>query len=518
MLINNDTHQRETLSERPIRPPLTLFYSLCVLCHNFLFAFLMQLAHVTDANNRLKRQSLHSIPQLGDKQYKEVLTDKAELEQAIKKYTITMADQADEVQRLHKKCKQLAADKTELQEKLDQAEKVTQTKTEDFEKECRRLENMVSKQSRAIASQNEKARKDKQTLVDLMREKEMLAEELHRLKTDNHGNGDEGSISKAKYDEVMEENKSLRETISSQAGTLQGSQGDRDRLEFLTKENWRLQGALRRQEDAMSKKHAEVKRYKKLAQAQGGSSVEDFAKHLEELDAENLKLQEELDQCKEDLLSKEEDAKKFDQLQSENERLKDEASKQKLKHSETEAEKKRYNVILKENIKLKEELEKQKGTKLENGVEGNDVNKLQKEVDDLNSKLEETVRVYRGHLLSAVQVSYIIVIIELCRLTIMIAVVCNVCGFCRGCNVQVIIINLSSGNQQSHVFLIRYFASWPISANLSALDSDLSPNSFPVYSLVERDRLSQVKCLSPNAKHGKHWSKVHWKLLTTFHL
>ena len=30
VLINNDTHQRETLSERPIRPPLTLLVFICI--------------------------------------------------------------------------------------------------------------------------------------------------------------------------------------------------------------------------------------------------------------------------------------------------------------------------------------------------------------------------------------------------------------------------------------------------------------------------------------------------------
>ena len=37
VLINNDTHQRETLSERPIRPPLTLLskVSLVISFDNF---------------------------------------------------------------------------------------------------------------------------------------------------------------------------------------------------------------------------------------------------------------------------------------------------------------------------------------------------------------------------------------------------------------------------------------------------------------------------------------------------
>ncbi|XP_072051050.1 uncharacterized protein [Amphiura filiformis] len=360
-----------------------------------------KLAHVTDNNDRLKRSmSMNSSQQL-----KDLLREKSELEGAINKYTVSMADQSEETQRLHKKCQQTVAEKKQLQDQLTQQSEVIQTKTQEYEtleKECVRLQNMISKQSKAIATQNDKARKNKQTLVDLMSEKETLAEELHRLKRDDHGNGDEGSVSKAKYDEVMEENRTLKETVSSQEGTLQGSQGDRDRLDFLTKENWRLQGALRRQEDAMSKKHAELKRYKKLAQAQGDKDVEEFSTYVEELDAENLKLQEELDQCKIELRGRDEDAKKFAELKSENERLREDARPKGI--ADTTADKKRYKTVLEENAKLKDELKKQKeATSHVNGMPEKDEKRLQKEVDDLNGKLMETVRVYRAHLLCAVQ-------------------------------------------------------------------------------------------------------------------
>ncbi len=355
---------------------------------------------MTDDNDRLKSK-LSS-----NQRIKELLQEKAELEEAITKYTVSMADQSEEVQRLHKKSQEIVAEKKQLQEQLNQKSQAVETKTQEnetLEKECIRLQNMISKQSKAIATQNEKARKDKKTLVDLMSEKETLAEELHRLKSESHMNGEEGNVSKVKYDEVMEENRTLKETISSQKGTLQGSQADRDRLEFLTKENWRLQGALRRQEDAMSKKHLELKRYKKMVQAQGDKGVEEFSKYVEELDAENLKLQEELDRCKDELQEREENAKKFEELKSENERLREEAKPKAV--AETAADKKRYKVMMEENTKLKDELKKQKeGGDEVNGMQEVDAGRMKKEMEDQNGKLLETVRIYRTHLLNAVQV------------------------------------------------------------------------------------------------------------------
>ena len=377
---------------------------------------------MTDDKDRLKhklsRQSQIPDGNTLSQQYREVLQEKAELEEAINKYTVSMSDQADELQRLHQKYQNLIADKKDLQNELSQKAAVIQTKSEEYEtldKDCSRLEKMVAKQSKAIAAQNEKARRDKKTLVDLMSEKEQLAADLHRHKSDEGVNGDEGSISKAKYDGLMEENRTLQETISSQEGTLQGSQGDRDRLEFLSKENWRLQAALRKQEDSMSKKHAELKRYKNLAQAQGDKGMDDFVKHLEELDSDNQRLQEELDHCKEELRDRKEDESKFAELKSENERLRENANKTVHTGSSdsnggNNISEKKHLLILEENVRLKEQLQEHDNNNrskhgLENGTSSpEEVETLQKELESMNTKLSDTVRTYRAHLLSAVQV------------------------------------------------------------------------------------------------------------------
>ena len=54
VLINNDTHQRETLSERPIRPPLIYLNNRCKFCSELITAW--------PSNNK---HMIHGGPEIG---------------------------------------------------------------------------------------------------------------------------------------------------------------------------------------------------------------------------------------------------------------------------------------------------------------------------------------------------------------------------------------------------------------------------------------------------------------------
>ena len=58
VLINNDTHQRETLSERPIRPPLTVWVFTRKLPHIlvFIIMFFLVLGNLKKNKNQEMKQ------------------------------------------------------------------------------------------------------------------------------------------------------------------------------------------------------------------------------------------------------------------------------------------------------------------------------------------------------------------------------------------------------------------------------------------------------------------------------
>ncbi|XP_038071493.1 ankycorbin-like [Patiria miniata] len=366
-----------------------------------------RLAFSTDENERLKRKVMQDgrktptrTPNSAlQRQYDDLLQEKQDLGETVTKHTMVLAEQAEEFGKLKTKCAELTAQNKQLQGTLsEKSQNGLGTTAEEYEAvltEKARLENMVAKQSKAIAQLNERARREKQKYAELLAERDKL-----EAGSQSQVNGIGEGVDKDKYDDLIEENHRLRQSVKTQEANL-ASSPDKDRYDHLTKENWRLQDEIRKQDDEMIELRRELR--KSQQRGYGGNDTSD-------LPVENKKLKDKIERLEREESRREDEAKRFAELVAENQQLRRTIQEQaETFESQLPASvgfsKKRYTELLTENRKLKAQVQ---GPGVDSGAGSRvsdlkEVIRLQQKLQEAEEKYKKIVSVYRAHLLNAIQ-------------------------------------------------------------------------------------------------------------------
>ncbi|XP_033634397.1 ankycorbin-like isoform X1 [Asterias rubens] len=370
-----------------------------------------RLAVSTDENERLKRK----IAQDGRKtptpnhtslsnlqnQYDDLLQQREDLKDSINKQSQVLSDQAIEYERLKGKHEEVVAENKQLVNALSEqtVNGTTSEESEVLSAENARLERMVAKQSKAIAQQSERGRRDKQKYAELVAERDQLRKEMK-----GRTNGSYDSLDKDSYDDLVDENHRLKHSIKMHEASL-ASSPDKSHCDQLTKENWRLQDEVRKQDDEMIQLRREVRNSQKN-KSNGQTEKESTDSRI---------LQEKIKRLEGDDLQRSEEARKFTELVAENLQLQNTVREQaELFESQLPASigfsKKRYTELLTENRKLKAQLAKESPDRGMRSRSQDDLEVVRREVETLQQKVLESdskyrhiVTVYRSHLLSAIQ-------------------------------------------------------------------------------------------------------------------
>lgn len=324
---------------------------------------------------------------------------------------------------LEKKVKELQTLSEEQQQKIDamgvasvkseggggvegtQTEKDShlQDKIDQLLKENTRLQSTGAKQSKAIAQQTERSRRDKEKYTALLAEKEKLEAALK---------GDHQSREGIQSTDLEKECNELREKLKVQEKSLAAHEVEKEQLEKLIVENSRLKETINTQEELLKDKRPGTDNLRNNLVI-----TEKLSAEIEEVKVENAKLKSHLDRQEGLLKTYSENEESFARLSVEKERLEENLRSvseelEIMKTAQTNFSKRKYTEVLLENRKLKETLQSE--TKLPNGevkhsLKQDDISQLEVErlrgkLDQKEKQLDETVMVYRQHLLNAVQV------------------------------------------------------------------------------------------------------------------
>ncbi|XP_022102935.1 ankycorbin-like [Acanthaster planci] len=371
-----------------------------------------RLALSTDENERLKRKTMQDGQKMPthtlsanstlQRQYDNLLQEKRHSVETISKHSKVLAEKGAELDKLKAKCAELTEQNKQLKDMLsEKAQNGLSTTAEEYEAlatEKARLDNMVAKQSKAIAQLNERSRRDKQKYTELLADQDKLRTELEGR--ENRASDD---IDKDRYDDLIEENHRLRQSVKTQEAHLARSP-DKDRFDHLTKENWRLQDEIRKQDDKMIELRQELRKL----QQNSGNRNDNVNPH--NLVADNQKLKDKIEKLEREESRRAEEARRFTELLAENHQLKRTVQEQaETFESQLPASvgfsKKRYTELLTENRKLKAQA-------LADGGDGGgasrvsdlkEVIRLQQKLQEAEEKYDQMVSVYRAHLLNAIQ-------------------------------------------------------------------------------------------------------------------
>lgn len=379
-----------------------------------------RLAEMTDRKERLvvqvnEQQELQLRPvssSSADFRYNELVQEKLEMEEIINKHSEVLAEQADDIDTSKQEIKELESERDALTARLAEVEDGDgkyRSQVEALRKENDRLQGMIGKQSKAIAQQTDRMRKDKVKLSELAAEKDRLVKQMQESqKTVIMTNGRDGEMDEMR--ELEKENRRLMERVGLIERQLQDGEEERRRIEELTDENWRLQDAVRKAEDEILVKNAQLT---KLHAAKSGS------RDSAVLEEENKSLKNRNKEMEMELSNLRATETSYSELLAENLSLKTQLEVRKVESrtqntSNTNA--KNSDALLSENMKLKETIRKMgvmNSDGMVNGIDGGgaggkvasvkEVAKLKQQMEDMEARHRETVNIYRAHLLSAVQ-------------------------------------------------------------------------------------------------------------------
>lgn len=361
---------------------------------NLFDQFFNQLAEVTSENEELKKQERVPTfePSSSSPRFINLLRDKASLEKKLKEYQVLAEEQKQQIDKLHDSLIKPNPEETTEQN----GNQSLKDKLDEVSKENARLQTMVGKQSKAIAQQTDQRRKDKQKYAELLKEKEILEEQVKGHKVEG-GPGELDSVA------LIKECRELKEMVKAQEDKLSAQEVEREQLERLQTENYQLQEQLQNHgQDNL--KHNLI-------------MTEQLSAEIEQVKVENAKLNSQLDRQERFLKTHSENDKEFADLSVTNKALEDKVQSMNeelalLRDAQTSFSKKRYTEVLLENRKLKESLQNDQA--LPNGevkhslndgaIAKAEIERLQEKLTRTERKLDDTVTVYRQHLLSAVQV------------------------------------------------------------------------------------------------------------------
>ncbi|XP_071844270.1 uncharacterized protein [Apostichopus japonicus] len=351
------------------------------------------LAEVTSENEELKKQERVPTfePSSSSPRFINLLRDKASLEKKLKEYQVLAEEQKQQIDKLHDSLIKPNPEETTEQN----GNQSLKDKLDEVSKENARLQTMVGKQSKAIAQQTDQRRKDKQKYAELLKEKEILEEQVKGHKVEG-GPGELDSVA------LIKECRELKEMVKAQEDKLSAQEVEREQLERLQTENYQLQEQLQNHgQDNL--KHNLI-------------MTEQLSAEIEQVKVENAKLNSQLDRQERFLKTHSENDKEFADLSVTNKALEDKVQSMNeelalLRDAQTSFSKKRYTEVLLENRKLKESLQNDQA--LPNGevkhslndgaIAKAEIERLREKLTRTERKLDDTVTVYRQHLLSAVQ-------------------------------------------------------------------------------------------------------------------
>ncbi|XP_041465699.1 ankycorbin-like isoform X2 [Lytechinus variegatus] len=366
-----------------------------------------RLAEMTDKKERLQEQVMEQqelqlrpvSSSSADFRYNELVQEKLEMEEIISKHSEVLAKQADEMEVYRKEINDLKMEKEEMEMKLGESSG-SREEMNALKKENDRLQAMITKQSKAIAQQTDRMRKDKIKYSEVVAERDGLVKEMQASqKTGSHGDGE-----LEERRELEAENRRLMERVGLLERQFEHEEEERTKIEELTGENWRLQDTLRKAEDEMLVKSAQLSKIlaSKTTEHQG-------------FEEENRQLKKRNKEIEIELSNRRDGEAQYSQILAENLSLKTRLSQlgdgglqngdQDWKHS---------SEVFAENRKLKETIKKMEGTHdgLMNGMDGGggggkanlkEVTRLKQQIAEMDARHRDTVNIYRAHLLSAVR-------------------------------------------------------------------------------------------------------------------
>ncbi|XP_030832420.1 ankycorbin [Strongylocentrotus purpuratus] len=374
-----------------------------------------RLAEMTDRKERLQEQVIEQqelqlrpvSSSSADFRYNELVQEKLEMEEIISKHSEVLAKQADDIESYKKEIGVLKTEKDALEARLGEGSgSGSKEEMEALKKENNRLQAMITKQSKAIAQQTDRMRKDKIKYSELAAERDQLVKEMQASqRTGVNGDGES-----EERRELEKENRRLMERVGMLERRAESEEEESMRVEELTAENWRLQDAVRKAEDEMLVKSAQLSKLHavKTPSSQG-------------LEAENKRLKGRNKEMEIELANKRDGEAAYSQILAENLSLKTRLSQVQdfgngLQNGSPNS--KQSAEVLAENRRLKETIKKMEGTKndgMMNGIDDGgggggggkanlkEVTRLKQQIAEMDGRHKETVNIYRAHLLSAVQ-------------------------------------------------------------------------------------------------------------------
>ena len=378
---------------------------------------------MTDQKERLQmqvneQQELQLRPvssSSADFRYNELVQEKLELDEIISKHNEVLAEQADDLETYKRDMETLKNEKEALEAMVKELEGTGSNDGRLREEyvalkgENERLQGTIGKQSKAIAQQTDRMRKDKMKFSELSAERDRLARELEES---HKANGD-GDAEERR--ELEKENRRLMEQVGRLERQMEDWEEERRRLEELTAENWRLQDAVRKTEDEILVKNSQLSKLH-ATKSGGGDS--------QRLEEENKKLCSRNKELEVELAGRREKEAGYSELLAENLALKArlgemEETEDRMPNGGMEGTK--IAEVMAENQRLKDALERARGMRnggLVNGIDDDgggggggkataslkEVTRLKQQMAEMDARHRETVNIYRAHLLSAVQV------------------------------------------------------------------------------------------------------------------
>ncbi|XP_071492235.1 uncharacterized protein [Diadema antillarum] len=399
-----------------------------------------RLAEMTDRKERLQlqvmeQQELQMRPvssSSADFRYTELVQANQEMEEIINKHSEVLAEQADEIETFKRNVAMLQEEKDTLARQLAnmqkeadeietfkinvamlQKEKDTlarqlanmQKEAQDIQNqkiefdairsENGKLQGMIGKQSKTIAQQTERIRKDKSKMSELTAENDRLTKKIENFQHNilySEGKAEERQ-------ELKKKNHALMEQVGILERQLEDTKDEKQWIEKLTAENWRLKDAVRKTDAEIAIKDSQLADMHDTQRLKEGNAKfqcenrefeavlaerNDGKSGYSELPTENVALKTQLEEVEssfESIQNQGITGKKFPDITAEN----------------------KDKMLMGKNSSLLNGTEDGGGEKGKATAALKEVERLKQQLVETDEKHKETVNIYRAHLLSAVQ-------------------------------------------------------------------------------------------------------------------
>ncbi|XP_072167134.1 uncharacterized protein [Diadema setosum] len=378
-----------------------------------------RLAEMTDRKERLQlqvveQQELQMRPvssSSADFRYTELVQANQEMEEIINKHSEVLAEQADEIETFKRNVAMLQEEKDTLARQLANMQKEAQDiqnqkiEFDAIRSENSKLQGMIGKQSKTIAQQTERIRKDKSKMSELTAENDRLTKEIENFQHTilySEGKAEE------RQQELKKKNHVLMEQVGVLERQLEDTKDEKQWIEELTAENWRLKNAVCKTDAEIAIKDSQ------LANLHAHQDSMYDTQRLKE-GTSNAKFQCQNKEFEAELAERKNGESGYSEVPTENVALKTQLEEMESSFESIQNQGmtgKRFPDIAAEN---KDKMLKGKNSSLLNGTEDGggekgkataalkEVERLKQQLVEMDEKHKETVNIYRAHLLSAVQ-------------------------------------------------------------------------------------------------------------------